>query len=552
MDHKKCYRWLIQQSNVARTTLYFSRFLGIFSGIVIILQAFILSTIIDQVYLHAATRHQLIRYLLIFLGLALLRAIITYAREHTGFQSAKLVKDYVRKNVFQQVMQYTIPQLSTHKTGALVSVLIEQVDALQNFFADYLPQITIIAILPLIILLIVFKENWIAGLTLLITGPLIPLFMALIGMGVASLNQRNFQALSIMSAHFLDRLQGLTTLTLFNRARAETKSVEIVSDHFRQSTMKVLRVAFLSSGALELFATISIAMIAVYLGLGLLGLVHIGFDGVHITLQHALFILLLAPEFFMPLRQLGVFYHARAEAIGASAEIIKLTDADIKKIPVKNLREFSEKKIDLHIKDLCFSYDNKKIFDHFEADFPFGQLIVLTGNSGTGKSTLLKLIAKLLTPQFGEIFADKIPLSLIEDDDWRDNIAFLQQHARLFFGTLHDNIIMGNKKANAEQIKSAAKTAGVFEFTDDLLMRVGEQNTGLSGGQIQRVAIARIILKDAPIVLLDEPTNYLDTNNVDIILNLLSEWKGKKTVIVATHDQRIFEQADQAIVLNYQ
>lgn len=203
------------------------------------------------------------------------------------------------------------------------------------------------------------------------------------------------------------------------------------------------------------------------------------------------------------------------------------------------------------MKDICFGYtDNKKILDHFEADFPFGQLIVLTGESGTGKSTLLQLIAKLLIPSSGELLANEIPLSLIDDDTWRHHIAFLQQHTRLFFGSLLDNICLGKKEIDSRQVTLAAKTAGIFEFTNDLSIKISEQNTGLSGGQIQRVAIARIILKDAPVTLLDEPTNYLDEDNSAIILKLLDEWKNKKTVIVATHDQRIIKRADKVIALH--
>lgn len=318
------YRFLLQQSKPAHRWLFLSTALGIISGLLIIFQAGILATIIDHVYIHHATRHSLFLLLLILFIIILLRSAFTWAREIVSFNTAKQVKETVRKNMLEKIAALTPLQLMQYKTGELTSILIEQVEALHGFFADYLPQMTIAVVLPLIILLIVFTQNWIAGLVLLITGPLIPIFMALIGSGTAKLKQASFQTLARMSAHFLDILQGLTTLVLFHRAQTKTKSIETVSNDFREKTMGILRVAFLSTATLELFSTISIAIIAVYLGLGLLGFLKVGFDGVHITLQHALFILLLAPEFFMPLRQLGTFYHARAEAIAAAEEINRI------------------------------------------------------------------------------------------------------------------------------------------------------------------------------------------------------------------------------------
>lgn len=318
------YRWLMQQSRSAKQWLTESILLGTLSGIIQIIQAGILAYIIDQVYLHHANRTTLLHSLFIFLGLIVLRSMTTWIREIVSFKTGQTIKDNVRKNILNKLSACTPLEISQFKTGALTTTLIEQVEALHGFFADYLPQMSIMVIVPLMILIIVFMQNWLAGTILFITAPLIPLFMALVGMKTAKLNQENFKILARMSAHFLDLLQGLSTLVLFNRAEAQVESIKTVSNQFREQTMRILRIAFLSTATLELFATISIAIIAVYLGLGLLGFMHIGFDGMHITLFHALFILLLAPEFFMPLRQLGTFYHARAEALGAAAEILAI------------------------------------------------------------------------------------------------------------------------------------------------------------------------------------------------------------------------------------
>jgi ATP-binding cassette subfamily C protein CydD len=549
------YAWLMKTAKPAHRWLFISISLGILAGVCIIFQSAILADIIDRVYIHQASRTTVLSFLSALLGIILFRTIIIWFRESIAFKTATMIKDTVRKKVLQHLMQLSPIELSQHKTGALTSTLIEQIEALHGFFADYLPQMTIAVVLPLIILIIVFIQNWVAGLVLLITGPLIPVFMAFIGMNTAKLNQENFQTLSRMSAHFLDSLQGLTTLKLFHRADAQLATIDAVSDDFRKTTMRVLRVAFLSTAALELFSTIAIAIIAVYLGLGLLGFVHVGFKGVHISLAHALFILLLAPEFFMPLRQLGTFYHARSEAIGAANEILKIMPDTTheNKVP-NNQTEFHTKIISLSFNKTSFHYTHQKdILDNFNLTVHADECIAITGPSGSGKSTLLNLIAKFLIPTSGDIIVNHKNIADIDNDTWRDHIALLHQHPRLFHGTIADNIRFAKPHATDDDIKNAARLAGVLDFAvllpEGLHTLVGEQNLGLSGGQAQRVAIARIILKDAPLILLDEPTAHLDQNNTAIIVDLLNQWRGNKTVIIATHDEKMIQIANRTVAV---
>lgn len=546
MMDKNNYRWLMKQSKPASRWLFISTLLGILSGVFIIVQSSFLATIIDRTYLHDATRSALIPLLSSLLLIIFFRAGLNYAREIISFNSAKTVKETVRKNIFKHLMSLSPQQLHQFKTGALSTNLIEQVEALHDFFSDYLPQMTIAVLLPLIILIVVFTQNWVAGIILLFTAPLIPLFMALIGIHTAKLNQENFQTLAKMSAHFLDQIQGLTTLSLFNRARSQVDGIKTVSETFREKTMGILRVAFLSSATLELFGTLSIAMIAVYLGLCLLGLIH-----TEITLKHALFILLLAPEFFAPLRQLGTFYHAKAQAMGAAEEILKVINCSSTEMGT-GTRIKMQKDVLLSVQNIGFSYtDNKKIMDCFNLSIPANTCVAITGPSGSGKSTLLYLMAKLLTQTAGKITANGIDIQEIDNDAWREHIGFLHQNPRLFHGTILENILFGNPNASQKEIEIAIEKTGVTAFSDTLPNQlntlINENNAGLSGGQIQRIALARIILRDAPLILLDEPTSYLDRETKKIVFKLLNEWHGKKTVIIATHDIDIIRLCDMSV-----
>lgn len=550
---KRNYRWLMQQSAIGKFWLSLSTFFGISSGILIILQAAILAHIIDHVYLHQATIHDLTPSLWLLCFIILGRTAIAWLKEITSYKTADLIKTRIRLSLLENLLAKNTDTLNKQKTGALVTTIIEKVETIHGFFADYLPQMTIVIVIPTIILAITFTQNILAGFILLITAPLIPLFMALIGMGVESLNQRHFQSLSRLSAHFLDLLQGLSTLSLFNVAQTQSQSIEKKSEAYRKKTMDVLRIAFLSSAMLELFSTLSIAIIAVYLGLGLLGLVHFGFGHTGINLQSAFFILLLAPEFFMPLRQLGTFYHARSEAIAAATELQK-TYANNKFSDQASLAQPTINEFTLTLKNITFAYPKKtSIFTNFNHSIYSGDIVAITGPSGAGKSTLLKLIAKLQIPEAGEILFNEYPLSQINTDFWHKKISILVQNPYLFHATIFDNIALGQTNISTSKVTEAAQLADVLSFANTLPnglnTLIGEQRLGLSGGQAQRVALARAYLKNAPIILLDEPTAHLDSDSKSVIYQAINDWRGKKTIIIATHDEALIQLANSIIAL---
>lgn len=546
MTKKRNYRWLMRQSAISRNAITLTIFLSITTGILTIIQAWILAHLINQVTTHQTITTYSKHY---FVGLALIiigRALTTGFREKTAFETARKIKSAIRSLLFDTLFQQQPDTVNKKKAGALATTIIENVEALHDFYSDYLPQMTIIILLPLIILVLVFMQNWVAGTILLITAPLIPLFMALIGMGVEALNQKQFKSLSRISGHFLDMLQGLTTLSLYHRAQAQLSTIEQKSDTYRIKTMQVLKVAFLSSAVLELFSTVSIAIVAVYLGLGLLHIIHFGLPKTFISLQSAFFILLLAPEFFVPLRQLGTFYHARAEAIAAVTDLVKFTEeySNDKNTAIPPRKKLTAPISAIILSDISFRYPNKKdLFTHLSFRANTGECIAITGDSGTGKSTLLKLICLLQYPTQGSLLVNDINLSTLDTEWWRQQVSLLTQNPYLFHATICDNIRLAKPKASLEEIQQAASRAGVLSFTDHfpdkLNTIIGEQNIGLSGGQAQRVALARAYLKNAPILLLDEPTAHLDQENKQVIINALEQWQNQKIILIATHDNEL-------------
>ncbi len=547
-------RWLMQQKKMAQKWVSLSICLGFLSALLLIVQLHYIAHIIDAIFLHGATQSLILRPLLMVVALLILRALLIWLKEISGFQAAAKIRQNLRLQIIDQ-LQSLGPILSQKKrSGEWISCALEQVEAVQGFFAQYLPQMSLCIMIPLAIVCVVFSLNWLAGLILLITAPLIPLFMALVGMGAASINQKNFQALSRMSAHFLDVLQGLNTLKLFNQSRAETNKIYQVSEDYRKTTMQTLRVAFLSSGILEFFSACSVALLATYLGLSLLHHIHIGQP---VDLYSALFILLLAPEFFLPLRELSTHYHARAAAVGAAEEIqtiLALTPPHALPITEASFLPTAWP-CAIELKDLSFTYAgaDTPVFTHYSLTINAGEHLAIIGPSGKGKSTLLHLLLGFITPTEGAILIGDTILSAQNLAAWQKHIGWLSQQPTLFPGTLRDNLLMAKPNATEEQLWNAlAKTSMqecVMALPLGLDTPLGEQNIGLSGGQAQRIALARLYLRDPPILLLDEPTANLDMENQAIVMQSLREYSCGKTLILLTHRIETLLPTDRIIEL---
>jgi ATP-binding cassette subfamily C protein CydD len=551
----KPLKWLVGNAGQAWNWMLFSFSAGFAGGLLLILQAFLLSKIIHAAFIDGLSRTALNPLFLTLGGLVVLRAGLAWAREVSGFHAGATVRREIRMALMHHIGTLGPVQTDGSHSGALSSAVVEQVEALQAFYAHYLPQLALAASIPASIAAFVFPISWAAAGLLLLTAPLIPLFMVLIGMGAETISQKHFQALARMSAHFLDVLQGLPTLKLLGRSRTEEGAIASVSEDYRRRTMKVLRVAFLSTAVLELFSSLSIALVAVYLGTTYLGYSHFGTYAQVLTLKQGLFILLLAPDFYLPLRELGTHYHARAEAMGAAGEILKVL---CKHGPTTftGLRSLdASTPLTVDCRGIYFAYDTRKgqVLTDVSIKLTPGEHVALVGESGSGKTTLLNLLLGFVRPDQGQIRVNNIPLSDLAPETWYRALAWVGQHPMLFYDTIAGNIGMASPDATRAGIEDAARSAGVLDFARHLPhgldTRVGEKGWGLSRGQAQRVALARVFLKKAPILLLDEPTAGLDMDTARSVMKTIETMSKDRTVLLLTHRLDQLRSAHRIIVM---
>jgi ATP-binding cassette subfamily C protein CydD len=591
---KTCAGWLKQQSKAVRKPILLAASAGIANGLGVIVQAAALAYILESVIVDKLPWASLITPFMVLASVFILRSVCVYLHQIWRFEAGAQVRASVRQQLSDKFYMLGPAAIKQRQSGELAAVTLEQVDALENYFSLYLPQQIIAGVLPFIIIIVVMPVNWVVGLVFLVTGPLVPVFMALVGMGAASANRSQFLAMARMSGYFLDRLQGLATLKLFGQATQELTNINKIADSFREGTMAVLRIAFLSSAVLEFFSAVAVALVAVYVGLGLLGLVHFG-PAEHISLSEALFVLLLAPEFFMPLRQLAVNYHDRAAALGATDAILAILEQDVEVsevggndvgctdekglsilVPTRRVvihttraagcpstqrveaafprsaweREEDNKTCLIEFNNVSKSYGRRQVLTDINLHIAAGEKIAVVGESGAGKTTLLNLLLGFESATEGRVVLNG---QMVNRECAANAIAWSGQNAYIFHGTIKDNIALADPDAPEQSIIKAAQTAGVAEFSaqlpDGLLTQIGERGYGLSGGQVQRIALARAFLKNADIVLLDEPTANLDAANKTLLLDVIDQLFADKTLIIASHDPEVIQRMGRRVAL---
>lgn len=523
---------------------------GVAGTLAVVGQAFSLSMFFAGWVFEHKSLAELTVWWIAFPFAVLIRSLSGWAKEEAGLRASRLVRQKLRSDLVDKVGDLGPAWKTGQSAGSLASRMLEQVDGLDAYVARYLAQQKLAGIAPLLILAVVFPLNWICGALLLATAPLIPMFMILIGTGAQAIQTKQLRSLSRMSGHFLDVLRGLTTLKLLDAHRRQADEVAEVSEGFRVRTMEVLRLAFLSSTMLEFFSVLAIALTALYLGFTLLGEIDFG---VALTFQTSLFVLLLAPDFYQPLRDLGVLYHARAEALACAGQLKPILEA-ASPSPKGGTTAPGEGAPALTIKNLTFGHRaGVPVLTDLNLEVSPGEALAVTGPSGVGKTTLLGLIQGQLTPESGTILVDGGPLNALDLELWRARIGWMSQHPRLLAATLRENLKVANQAVSDSTLEDALEFAGLgpwfqtLETGWDTLL--GEGGRTVSGGQLRRLALARLKLRDATLLLLDEPTASLDDETQDLVLARLAELKRGKTLILLTHHPKPLILADRVFAL---
>lgn len=520
--------------------------LGMVQGVAIIAQMGLMAWLIHVVLVEGVPIDALL-WPFLLLGCALVvRALGQALQDILGQRASAQVRQRVRARLVSSWAAIGPVRLAERSSATLANQFVEQVEALDGFYARYLPQQWLALLVPLMIGAVVLWLDWLAALFLLFSAPLIPVFMALVGISAEKLSQQHVLEAGRLSGHFLDRVRNLTSLQLFGRVPAAIADVQVAADRYRQVTMRTLRVAFLSSAVLEFFASVAIAVVAMYIGFGLLGYIDYGPSG-QLTLFSGLFVLLLAPEFFQPLRSLAQHYHDRAAALGA-ADVLSALEAQAQQRDASPTQIIGRDESYIALTDVTLEYPGRGLaLKGVTLTIRRAEIIALVGPSGSGKSSLLHCLAGFVQPLHGQI-------TLFGQAAGEKPIAWLGQRPFLVQGSWADNLRLTAPDADVPSMLAAVKAVGLDEvldrLPDGLNSPLAEGGGGLSGGQAQRLALARVWLTPAELVLLDEPTASLDeASEAEVIRALQALAATGRTLIIATHHQALMTMASRRITL---
>ncbi|MGW7538763.1 thiol reductant ABC exporter subunit CydD [Amycolatopsis sp. NPDC054798] len=507
--------------------------LGGLTALLVLAQAELLADSISRAFLDGATLSALAVPVALLAGVVLARAGVAWLSETAAHRASAKALSQLRDAVVGAALRIG-PRSATRSPAEIAALATRGVDRLDGYFARYLPQLLVAAIVPAVVGARILFADWTAALIVALTVPLIPAFMILIGLFTQRDVRRQWRTLSVLGDHFLDLVAGLAVLTAFGRARAQRTTLREICERYRTQTMRTLRVAFLSALALELLATLSVAVVAVSIGLRLLA--------GDLDLRTALVVLILAPEVYLPLRAVGARFHDSAEGLAAAEDIVTLTDEAPEHEPAAPARAHDV----LCLEDVTVTGRSGPILDGFSLTVAPGEVVGVVGPSGAGKSTLLDLLLGWRDPDRGRVVAGETDLADLGKATWRRGISWVPQRPHLVAGTVSQNIRLGSPQANDAEVRAAA-TAAALDVPLDA--SVGELGAGLSTGQVRRVALARAILLDRPLLLLDEPTEGVDAETETAILDRLPAVLTGRTAIVVTHHPAVLALCDRVVTV---
>ncbi|MCX5154051.1 thiol reductant ABC exporter subunit CydD [Streptomyces sp. NBC_00291] len=520
--------------------------LGLAGAGLVVGQAMLIAEIVVGAFEEGLGGEALRTPLLLLAAVALGRGLIAWLTELAAHRASAAVKSELRGRLLDRAADLGPGWLSGQRTGSLVALATRGVDALDDYFSRYLPQLGLAVVVPVAVLARIVTEDWVSAAIIVVTLPLIPLFMILIGMATQSRMDRQWRLLSRLSGHFLDVVEGLATLKVFGRAKAQAESIRKITDDYRQATMRTLRIAFLSSFALELLATLSVALVAVTIGMRL---VHGDLD-----LYTGLVILILAPEAYLPLRQVGAQYHAAAEGLAAAEEIFEVLETPVARgggsvVPPAGTP------LRIALDGVAVRYEGRGEDSPRPVSLVVepGECVALTGPSGAGKSTLLQVLLGFVEPTAGRVAVAGVDLADLAPEQWRERIAWVPQRPHLFAGTIAENVRLARPDASDDAVAEALADAGAREFVSALPRGadtvLGEGGVGLSAGQRQRLALARAFLADRPVLLLDEPTAALDGETEAAVVEAVRKLAVGRTVLLVVHRPALLAVADRVVVV---
>jgi thiol reductant ABC exporter CydD subunit len=535
---------LVGRARAVRTLLVVDAVLGVVAALLVLAQAVLLARVAARGFEGESLR-DVAWPLGALVAVILARSLTAWGFETAGRRAATRVISELRLDLVEARLRHRPTALDGAESAELATAAVSGVDALEATFARYLPQLVTAVVVPVAVLLLVVSIDPVAAGVMVLTLPLVPVFMWLVGRYTERRARARWRAMSLLANHFLDVVRGLPTLRAFNRGEAQVERILTVSEEYRRASMGTLRAAFLSGAVLELAATLGIALVAVVVGVSLAE-GNVGFEA-------ALTVLVLAPELYLPLRNLAAQFHASADGAAVASRMLDLAEG----APVASGRAHAADPatVSIAFERVRFRYPtgDRDALGEVDLELHPGETVALVGESGGGKSTLAALLLRLAQPSSGRILVGTDDLATLDASDWRSRIAYVPQRPTLFRGTIADNIRLGDASAGDAGVRRAAELAGAHDFVtqlpDGYATVVGDGGRGLSTGERRRIALARAFLRDAPLVILDEPTADLDAASAEAVHAAIGRLRIGRTALLIAHRPELAALADRVVAI---